>query len=378
MQSVKHVEHKIIYKDPYAYCAHPHLVRLLTDEWVVVFNKAIRRSFILHPPNDPQYYNMIIRSPDRGETWSNPRVAPGYEWHGVECAGLTVLADGTLLLNQWRFRWYPLETARKLSCKESLFFPEEWVQEELRASAELDSGSLLPAEPAELMPWARANDGAYVHRSSDGGKTWDETVRIHTYPYAGGYGMRGGVQLSNGDILLALSDVPYYRTVFVVRSTDGGRSWGAPMAVAQQPDRAFEEPCALVLQNDQVIMLLRENTTHYLHQCVSTDGGRTWSAPVPTPILGYPAHLLHLPDGRIVCVYGYRYPPYGIHAVISQDQGQSWDTENFLIIRADLPNRDLGYPSSVLLEDNRICTVYYGQDIDGVTCIQSTSYQLED
>ncbi len=376
MQSIKDVQHRIVYKNPFAYCAHPHIARLKNGEWVVVFNQSMRRPFLLHPPNDPHYYNIITRSSDEGRTWSTPRVAPGYEWHGVECAGLTVLADGTLLLNQWRFKWYPLETARKLAQTEALSFPADWVRE-LRASGELPSNHLIPADPAEAVPWARGNDGTYVHRSIDGGRTWEETVRVSTEPYSGGYGMRGGAQLSNGDILMPLSDVPNYRTVFIVRSTDGGRTWGKPIKAAHIPDKEFEEPSLLALDDHRLVMQLRENTTHYLHQCDSVDGGHTWSEPRATPMLGYPAHLLRLPNGLILCTYGYRYEPYGIRAVISEDDGNSWNIDRPLVIRGDLPNRDLGYPSAILMEDGRICAVYYGQDTDGITCIQATCFRLE-
>ena len=152
-------------------------------------------------------------------------MAPGYDWHGVECAGLTSLADGTVLLNQWRFRWYPLDVARKISPDEKLYFPAEWVKE-LVVSGELTTGYQLSGSPEDMIPWARGNGGTFVHRSTDMGRSWDETVQIDTAPYSGGYGMRGAVELTGGDILLPLSDVPKYETVFVVRSRDGGRTWG--------------------------------------------------------------------------------------------------------------------------------------------------------
>ena len=261
---LKKVEHVLIHKDPFAYCAHAHLAVLPGGEWVAVFNKVIRRPFILHPPNDPHYYNVMIRSSDEGRTWNTPRVVPGYDWHGVECAGLTVLNDGALLLNQWRFNWYPLETARKLAETQEISFPENLVAE-LITSGEIPTVNEIPKDPSEYVPWARGGGGTYVHRSADGGRTWEGTAQIETMPYSGGYGMRGGVQLSNGEILLPLSDIPNYKVVFLVRSSDGGRSWIAPMEAAHVAGKEFEEPALLAIDDKHLVMLLRDNNTHYLH-----------------------------------------------------------------------------------------------------------------
>lgn len=377
MQQVADATHRLLYQDEHAYCAHPHIASLANGEWVVVFNQSVRRPIILHPPHDPRYYNMVTRSQDEGQTWCTPRVAPGYDWHGVECAGLTVLADGVLLLNQWQFKWYPLETARQLRAA-GVTTADDWMAhlDQAGEGEQYYGPEVRPENPAELAPWGRGNGGAYVHRSTDGGRTWAETVQIATDPYSGGYGMMGGVQLANGDVLMPLSDVPLYRTVFVVRSQDGGQSWGPPIEAVSRPGRSFEEPSTLVLEDSRILMVLRENETNYLHQCSSADGGVTWSQPKATPILGYPGDLLALPDGRVLCVYGYRFAPYGIRAVASEDGGQSWDLEHSWIVRDDLPNADLGYPSSVLTDDGRIFTVYYAQDGDGVTGICASSYRV--
>ena len=60
--------HRILHKDPFAYAAHPHLVALPGGDWLMVFNKTVRRPFILHPPEDPFFHNVVTRSSDRGET----------------------------------------------------------------------------------------------------------------------------------------------------------------------------------------------------------------------------------------------------------------------------------------------------------------------
>lgn len=76
---MERIEHKILYQDPFFYCAHPHLVSLSDSWWVMVFNRAPRRSFLLHPSQDPHYYNVLMVSTDQGETWTEPWVVPDYD-----------------------------------------------------------------------------------------------------------------------------------------------------------------------------------------------------------------------------------------------------------------------------------------------------------
>lgn len=369
---VADAEHRIVHRDPHAYSAHPHAVVLASGEWLCVFNKSFRRPMVLHPPQDPFFGNFMVRSADRGRTWSAPVVVPDFGWQGMECAGLTSLADGRVLLNQWRFRWHPLPAARTMSGTTRLTFPAELARG-VRLSPDLDGGP--DTEPEALMPWARDGGAAFVHLSDDGGLIWRRTVELDTAPFEGGYGMRGGIELPGGRIVLPLSDVPAYERVFVLFSDDRGESWSRPVLVAAEPGRAFEEPCPLLLPGGRLLMLLRENRTRRLHQVTSDDGGATWSAPVDTGIDGYPAHLLLLPDGRVLCTYGFRQPDYGIRAVLSEDGGRSWERERTWVIRGGLANADLGYPCTLHAGDGELCTLYYCRDEEGVTAIWITRYR---
>jgi len=375
MIDARDANHTILHKDPYAYSAHPQIAVAPNGDWLIVFNKAPRRSFILHPPEDPLFRNVIMHSRDRGATWSAPQVAPNYDWSGTECASLTALRDSRMMLNQWRFRWYPLGLAQRLRTTERLVFPAAflrgWAQ-----SPEHDAAAYSAQPPEELAPWARGGGETWVHRSDDGGASWTGSVRIDTTPYDGGYGMRGACELANGDLLLPLSDIPNYRIVFVVRSSNGGRSWERPVEVARQEGSEFEEPSLIQLPGGRLLALMRDNGTRYLHQCVSDDDGRSWSPPLRLPIEGYPPHLLLLPDGRVLCTYGWRYPDFAIRAVLSDDGGETWDIEQTVRIRGGLPNKDLGYPCTILDRGGSLFTVYYGQDGDGVTCIMATRWCL--
>ena len=373
MRAAVDVEHRLVLSDEHGYLAHPHLIRS-GGELVLVCNWAPRRPFVLHPPEDPLYLNLILRSDDEGRTWSAPVVAPAYGWNGVECAGLTDLGQGRVLLNQWRFDWLTLPAAKALTDRSGLTFPEQLVAAHLASSEHEDAGLTLAAAE-RLLPWARGPGRAWAHRSEDGGRTWAHSVALDTSPFVGGYGMRGGVVLPDGALVLPLCDIPDYRRVFALRSEDGGLSWSAAVPVAALPDRLFEEPAPLLLRSGRLLVLLRENRSKTLWQTWSDDGGRSWAEPVPTGIDGYPGHLCQLPDGRILCTYGFRRPPYAIRAAISDDDGSSWPAAETVEIRTGMRSRDLGYPCSAACRED-LLSVYYARDASGVTGICASRWQL--
>ena len=55
--------------------------------------------------------------------------------------------------------------------------------------------------------------------------------------------------------------------------------------------------------------------------------------------------------------YGYRRAPFGNQARISEDQGRTWSEP--LTVSADGVGGDLGYPSTVELEDGTLLSVWY-------------------
>ena len=233
----------------------------------------------------------------------------------------------------------------------------------------------MRAAADRLLPWARGPGRCWVHRSDDGGRTWAHSVEVDTAPFVGGYGMRGGVVLPDGAILLPLGDIPDYRRVFVVRSEDAGASWSAAVPVAAMADRLFEEPAPLLLRSGRVLVLLGRTGA----RACGRSGPMTVAAPgrsrCPPGIDGYPAHLCQLPDGRLLCTYGFRRPPFAIRAVLSTDDGASWPEQGTIEIRSGLPNRDLGYPCTVCSAE-RLLSIYYTRDASGVTGIHGTGWRM--
>ena len=71
-----------------------------------------------------------------------------------------------------------------------------------------------------------------------------------------------------------------------------------------------------------------------------------------------------------------RQPPFGIRACLSSDEGATWDHENELIIRDDMRNSNLGYPTAIQEDDGAIFATYYGEDAEGVTYVMGSHFQL--
>ena len=154
----------------------------------------------------------------------------------------------------------------------------------------------------------------------------------------------------------------------LLRSTDGGQSWGDPSPIAMARDVNVLElsdgkllGCA-TLSEDGLgpgVIGLTE----------SADAGRTWTVPRRIDGLGstqIPGHPLMMPDGRLLIVYGNRQFPFGVQAIASRDGGRTWDTDHPIILAWFSWDHHCGYPRSVLLPDGNIVTAYYARIFTGV------------
>jgi hypothetical protein len=211
--------------------------------------------------------------------------------------------------------------------------------------------------------------GAYVQRSRDGGQTW-ERQEIDLPPMASVADFFGGrLQLRDGTLLHAVygsEKVGDPSTSYVLRSPDGGVTWTRHVIAApERPGENFDETSLLELEDGTILAAIRTGQgTDHLWVAWSSDGGVTWTKR-DTGIVGHPATLLRLQDGRILMTYGYRHRPFGIRAVASPD-GKTWDPESLWVLRDDGLNGDLGYPQTVQLADGTLVTVYYFVEKDGI------------
>lgn len=124
------------------------------------------------------------------------------------------------------------------------------------------------------------------------------------------------------------------------------------------------EPHAIRLEDGTILAHIRvqqggENKYFTIYQSESSDNGKTWTTPRPIlPRLGgAPPHLMKHSSGVLICTYGYREPPYGIKVMFSLDGGKTWQWDHDIHINHI--RADLGYPSTVELQDGSLLTVFY-------------------
>jgi hypothetical protein len=293
----------------------------------------------------------LMRSKDNGRTWSWPQViydSPVDDRDG----GIIETAKGSLLIttvtnDQWEKKLNDISRGR---------------------------------DDARLARWRAARDripaaqrkvelGCFLLRSTDGGVTWSARQRVPLHS------PHGPTQLRDGRLLYpGLARWLPEKKLGVCESTDDGVTWTWLADIPHRSgDRLIEsdgrynyiELSALECANGKIICQIRNrnnaNEGETL-QTESTDGGRSWNPPHPIGVWGSPSHLLRLNDGRILMTYGHRRKPFGNQARVSADEGATWSEP--VILSGDGTGTDLGYPSTVQLDDGLFVTVWYEKFAD--------------
>jgi sialidase-1 len=305
----------------------------------------------------PYGKTQLITSDDDGKTWSEPETINNTPLDDRD-AGLIQTKKGTLVVS-----WFTsmVFEGKKTAMKNHPPLYNKYAR----------IGEKIPAETKKQ--WL----GNWVRRSEDMGKTWLEPVRtVGTAPH-------GPINLKNGDLLYVSTGLWENQPAIITeRSTDDGKSWKVIGRLPNQnyPISTLAEPHVVELSSSKLIAMIRNEpkdvSQKFLLQSESTDGGKTWSDMKSTGIWGYPPHLMQLKNGWLLVVYGCRKVPYGERACISKDEGKTWDTDNEINL-SNAASRDLGYPSSVQLNDGSILTVFYqAPKLGEPACIMSTHWKL--
>jgi hypothetical protein len=235
------------------------------------------------------------------------------------------------------------------------------------ATGELPDGSLLFGAVSYTWEGTKYNfqgwraDG-YVLRSTDGGHRWTPPVKVDPKPFQWMYPFGTIFSQADGTILLSgyggmlpmkegIEDVS-----FLLRSHDGGKTWGDLSVIA----RRFNELCLIQLRDGGLLAVMRAQDGGSLSSAVSRDGGYHWSEPVRISRNNeHPPDLLRLRSGQIVLTYGQRNKPYGVEAIISADEGKTWNRHERVVLAWDGDHQDLGYPVTVQRRAGGLATIYY-------------------
>ena len=362
------MQHNVIFKREGHYSGMPNM-EVLPDGRLVAAARV--QTWAGHEPVGD--WRAFV-SDDEGASWAktdDPTVP--YNWPGSTPREKLerierVLPDGTWLC---------------AGSKGSEYWPEE-----RRAEAEKLGLGVREHPPGAGM----ISVGGYklfVQRSADQGKSWTRREWVLTGASLVA-GNRPPTTLEDGTILYHI----YSRDIggdwlnYVWRSTDGGESWRLHPMGSARSKLYINETGMVEVSPGRVLALSRvEEEPRYLVERWSDDGGLTWTDPLRTEIWGFPAHLLKLRDGRILCAYGHRREPGGVRAVLSEDGGHTWDLDNMVILRDDggyasaLSENserwggDVGYPVSIQLADDSILTAYYITESDGITHTAVTRWE---
>ena len=187
-----------------------------------------------------------------------------------------------------------------------------------------------------------------------------------------------GAILAGGYAPMKDGPSPDYCTTVFLRSRDEGRSWRYFSHVTPVSKMfGFSESGLLPGKKGHVLAVLRTDFDHvpiekrpaearvgygyFLYQTESFNNGQSWRKPVQLPIWGHPPHLLRLRSGSIVMVYGHRRPPFSVRAILSRDNGKTWDLKTMRTLRVwETGAYDIGYPQATQLQDGTILCTYYG------------------
>jgi hypothetical protein len=228
--------------------------------------------------------------------------------------------------------------------------------------------------------------GCVLRVSDDHGATWRESeIAVPGQAIINSFqNFASTLRLDDRTMLCAIYGKPaarvrYYES-WLLRTEDDGETWTFSTIAADpsRDDRGFSETALAQAADGDIVAMMRIEPSMgtRLWTARSSDRGRTWSPAVETPLRGFPAHVLRLRDGRLLCTYGHREQPIGIHAAISRDHGRTWRESDIVSLRSDGSGApgDNGYPFTAELADGRFVTVYY-LTREGVTGVEATRWK---
>ena len=359
---LKKIEDIVIYKDARFYSSFPSIVRRPDGELIVAFRRAPdRRNWggTGYTHTDPNSYLVLVRSRDQGNSWtSSPELIYANPFGGSQDPCMVQLRDNSILCASYGWAWLPA------------------------------------AVSAHLTNVFRLNDfvalGGWMLRSRDGAHSWEQPI---TPPSLSGErfrdpsgkpvpaGNRGAMcEGKNGRLFWAvptITGLPAKTETRLLISADKGATWKESCVIATDPKITFNETSLYETPRGDLVAFTRtENFNDHTVLARSRDAGKSFEPWQDAGFQGHPHHVIRLPDQRVLLVYGYRHPPFGIRARILDSECTDFASAREFVLREDGAGGDLGYPWVTMVSGNRALVVYYFQLADGIRHIAGTFVEM--
>lgn len=362
---VQKLEDIVIYRDPMYYSAFPSLVVRPDGEILCAFRRAPDRRALWNAPGythtDANSYCVLVRSADNGKTWTKePELISAHPLGGSQDPCMVQLRDGTIVCASYIWALIPPEGIDKLP-------------------------------PRTFHSPTYAFMGGYIVRSENGGKTWLGPIVPMALPGNQALDALGnplpaynrGAMIERRDGRLSWVVVRTDRTgpnllsVHLIDSPDKGKTWTYACPVAADTTVSFNETSLIETRKGDLVAFIRtEDFGGKAAYARSTDGGKSFAKWRDAGFIGHPFHPLQLKDGRILLVYGYRQPPFGIRAKVLNPDCSDIETAAEIVLRDDGGSGDIGYPWAALLADGRVLVAYYFNIGDGTRHIAATRVEI--
>ena len=324
------VSQGVIYRNPYpgyraVTAVMGQILPLTSSHWLCAFRQG--SAFF---SDDGMIH--IARSRDMGASWEHEgpvhRLGSHEKGYNYTSPELSIRADGAILLAAFRV--------------------DQSDPQKLFVNAE--TGGLLPIENIFFV-------------SMDEGCTWSRPQPI-TLPAEWPTPVVGApngpiIELDDGRWFFGLetwkayddTGPPDFRSLGLF-SDDGGDTWGALTTIAdgRGRNRAYSHGRFTKRLDGRLFAMLWTGTADMsasfeLHAVVSDVTGRQWSGPRPTGLPGQTNWAVDLGDGRMAAIYTRRDSEQpGLVAVISEDDGMTWNTEEQVMVWDAYGKEALGVP----------------------------------
>jgi hypothetical protein len=237
---------------------------------------------------------------------------------------------------------------------------------------------------SQCSAFGTPNSRPYVRISKDAGRNWSRNYRLPTEGLPAVSSNSSQMLRSDGRSMLLLTMVSqdgWSRRPMVYLSTADQSTWHFLSFITPREDpfgatdgdwaklassfafggHRWFYPRALQLPSGRILCTLRCQRSPqgdmWSEMYYSDDGGGTWAFRSRINDFGAPTSLVRMQDGRLVAVYGYRLPPYGVRAAVSENEGLTWNPE--IVLRDDGGSWDLGYPQAIESSRGKVLAVYY-------------------